>query len=52
MITFPVAFNELSQAYDVKFTPAFSVRFSVYVPGRINIVSPDDAAVSAEAIVV
>lgn len=33
-------------------TPAFNVKFSVYVPGRIKIVSPDEAAVNAPAIVV
>jgi hypothetical protein len=35
----------------VKLTPAFKVIFSVYVPGLMNIVSPEDAADRADAIV-
>jgi len=35
-----------------RLTPAFRVGFSVYVPSRMNIVSPDVAAVIAAVIVV
>jgi hypothetical protein len=40
-----------SQMKAHKLTPTFRVKFSVYVPGRINMVSPDDAEVIAAAIV-
>ena len=49
MVTFGV---NASASYAAKLTPAFNVRSSVYVPGRMKIVSPEEADVKAEAIVV
>ena len=49
IVTWP---EKASQSYAARLTPAFSVRFSVYVPGRMKIVSPLDAAVNAAAMVV
>ena len=49
MITFGVC---ASHSYAQRFTPATSVGFSVYVPGLTNIVSPEEALVSAAPIVV
>ena len=51
-ITLPVPFKEASEPYAVRLTPALRVIFSVYVPGRIKIVSPEEELVRAVAIVV
>lgn len=41
-----------SVGYAVKLTPALRVGFSVYVPGKIKIVSPEEDDAKALAIVV
>lgn len=52
IITLLTSDKEESQPKAHRFTPAFRVGFSVYVPGFIKMVSPEEAAVRAEAIVV
>lgn len=51
IMTLPVPFKELSDPKAVRLTPAFRVIFSEYVPGRMKIVSPEEALVRAVAIV-
>jgi hypothetical protein len=48
MITLEEVLKDASQSKAVKLTPALSVTFSVKVPGRMKIVCPEDAAVTAD----
>lgn len=45
-------FKELSEPKAVILTPPFNEKLPVYVPGLIEIVSPDDALASADGSVV